>query len=41
MSGKIDGGQTVHIPSQEVSIGDFLDVRIIEATPFALTAEII
>ncbi|MBL6837235.1 MAG: tRNA (N6-isopentenyl adenosine(37)-C2)-methylthiotransferase MiaB [Candidatus Actinomarina sp.] len=41
MSGKIDGGQTVHIPSQDVSIGDFLDVRIIEATPFALTAEII
>lgn len=41
MSGKIDGGQTVHILSQDVSIGDFLDVRIIEATPFALTAEII
>ncbi|MDB2326717.1 tRNA (N6-isopentenyl adenosine(37)-C2)-methylthiotransferase MiaB [Candidatus Actinomarina sp.] len=41
MSGKIDGGQTVHIPSQDVSIGDFLYVRIIEATPFALTAEII
>ena len=38
LTGKIDGGQTTHIKAENVSIGDFIEVEIIEATPFALTA---
>ena len=38
MTGKIDGGQTTHIGANNVKIGDFVDVEIIEATPFALKA---
>lgn len=38
MTGKIDGGQTTHISANNVKIGDFVDVEIIEATPFALKA---
>ena len=41
MSGKIDGGQTTHISSKNVSVGDFVKVIITDATPFALTAELI
>ena len=38
MTGKIDGGQTTHIDANNVKIGDFVDVEITEATPFALKA---
>ncbi|MDB4249748.1 TRAM domain-containing protein, partial [Acidimicrobiia bacterium] len=38
MTGKIDGGQTTHISANNVKIGDFVDVEITEATPFALKA---
>ena len=38
LTGKIDGGQTTHISANNVKIGDFVDVEIIEATPFALKA---
>ena len=38
LTGKIDGGQTTHIKADNVSIGDFIEVEVIEATPFALTA---
>ena len=38
LSGKIDGGQTTHISSQNVQIGDYIKVKITDATPFALTA---
>jgi tRNA-2-methylthio-N6-dimethylallyladenosine synthase len=41
MSGKIDGGQTTHINANDVKIGDFIKVRIVEATPFALKAIIL
>ena len=41
MSGKIDGGQTTHINANDVKIGDFIKVRIVEATPFALKAIIV
>ena len=41
MSGKIDGGKTTHISSKNVSVGDFVKVIITDATPFALTAELI
>ena len=38
LSGKIDGGQTTHISSEIVQIGDYIKVKITDATPFALTA---
>ena len=38
LSGKIDGGQTTHISSENVHIGDYIKVKITDATPFALTA---
>ncbi len=38
LTGKIDGGQTTHIKAENVSIGDFVEVEIVDATPFALTA---
>jgi len=38
LSGKIDGGQTTHISSETVQIGDYIKVKITDATPFALTA---
>lgn len=38
VTGKIDGGQTTHIKAENVSIGDFVEVEIVDATPFALTA---
>ena len=41
MTGKIDGGQTTHISANDVNIGDYVDVKIIEATPFALKATLI
>ncbi len=41
MSGKIDGGQTTHISANDVDIGDYVNVKITEATPFALKATLI
>ena len=41
VTGKIDGGQTTHIKAENVSIGDFVEVEIVDATPFALTAVIL
>ena len=38
MTGKIDGGQTTHILSKDLNIGDYIKVIINEATPFALKA---
>jgi tRNA-2-methylthio-N6-dimethylallyladenosine synthase len=38
LSGKIDGGQTTHISSINVKIGDYIKVKITDATPFALSA---
>ena len=41
MSGKIDGGQTTHISSKDIKIGDYVNVLITEASPFALKSELI
>ena len=41
MSGKIDGGQTTHIASKDINIGDYVNVLITEASPFALKSELI
>ena len=41
MSGKIDGGQTTHIPSKDINIGDYVNVLITDASPFALKSELI
>ena len=41
MTGKIDGGQTTHVPSTDVNIGDYVKVMINDATPFALKATLI
>ena len=41
MSGKIDGGQTTHIASKNIKIGDYVNVLITEASPFALKSELI
>ena len=40
MTGKIDGGQTTHISSKDIKIGDYVDVMITEASPFALKSEL-
>ncbi len=41
MTGKIDGGQTTHIASKDIKIGDYVNVMITEASPFALKSELI
>ena len=41
MTGKIDGGQTTHISSKNINIGDYVKVLITEASPFALKSELI
>jgi len=41
MTGKINGGQTTHISSNNVEIGDYVKVLITEATPFALKSSLI
>ena len=33
LTGKIDGGQTTHISSNNIKIGDYVRVLINEATP--------
>ena len=40
LTGKIDGGQTTHISSNNIKIGDYVKVLITEATPFALKSEL-
>ena len=41
LTGKIDGGQTTHISSNNIKIGDYVKVLITEATPFALKSELV
>ena len=41
MTGKIDGGQTTHIASKNIKIGDYVKVLITDASPFALKSELI
>ena len=41
MTGKIDGGQTTHISSNNINIGDYVKVLITEASPFALKSELV
>ena len=41
MTGKIDGGQTTHISSKDIKIGDYVNVLITEASPFVLKSELI
>ena len=41
MTGKIDGGQTTHISSKGINIGDYVKVIITEASPFALKSELV
>ena len=41
MTGKIEGGQTTHISSKNIKIGDYIKVLITEASPFALKSELI
>ena len=41
MTGKIDGGQTTHISSKDINIGDYVKVVITEASPFALKSELV
>ncbi len=41
MTGKIDGGHTTHISSNNINIGDYVEVLITEASPFALKSELI
>jgi len=40
-TGKIDGGHITHLDKSNLSIGDYINVEIKEATPFYLKAEII
>ena len=41
LTGKIDSGQITHIENKNVSIGDTVQVKILDATPFYLKAELI
>lgn len=40
LTGKIDSGQITHIDNKNVSIGDIVQVKIIDSTPFYLKAEL-
>ena len=40
LTGKIDSGQITHIENKNVSIGDTVQVKILESTPFYLKAEL-
>ena len=40
-TGKIDSGQITHIDKAGVSIGDIVDVNIVDSTPFYLKAELL
>ena len=41
LTGKIDSGQITHIDSKDISIGDIVEVKITDSTPFYLKAELI
>ena len=41
LTGKIDSGQITHIENKNVSIGDTVQVKILDSTPFYLKAELI
>ena len=41
LTGKIDSGQITHIDKNNVSIGDIVQVKITDSTPFYLKAELI
>ena len=41
LTGKIDSGQITHIDKKNVSIGDIVQVKITDSTPFYLKAELI
>ena len=41
LTGKIDSGQITHIDNKDVSIGDMVQVKITDSTPFYLKAELI
>ena len=41
LTGKIDSGQITHIDNKNVSIGDMVEVKITNSTPFYLKAELI
>jgi len=40
-TGKIDSGQITHIDKAGVSLGDIVDVKIVDSTPFYLKAELL
>ena len=40
-TGKIDSGQITHIDKDGVSLGDIVDVKIVDSTPFYLKAELL
>jgi len=40
-TGKIDSGQITHIDKDGVSLGDIVDVNIVDSTPFYLKAELL
>jgi len=41
LTGKIDSGQITHIDNKYVSIGDMVQVKVTDSTPFYLKAELI
>ena len=40
-TGRIDGGQLTHISKHNISVGDIVNVRIVDTTPFYLKAELL
>ena len=40
-TGRIDGGQLTHIAKDNISVGDIVNVRIVDTTPFYLKAELL
>ena len=40
-TGRIDGGQLTHISKNNISVGDIVNVKIVDTTPFYLKAELL
>jgi len=40
-TGRIDGGQLTHISKDNISVGDIVNVKIVDTTPFYLKAELL
>ena len=40
-TGRIDGGQLTHISKNNITVGDIVNVRIVDTTPFYLKAELL